>query len=56
MIKLYRTASKTKLLLRVIAGVCLMIGLIFFALSAPFLVISIGFFTFAYGFLIICID
>jgi len=43
MIRTYRTVSKTKLLLRVIAGLCLMIGIIFFALSTPFLILGIVF-------------
>ena len=53
MIKMYRTPSKTKLVLRVIAGVCLMIGIVFFALSTPFLILAIGFIGLAFCFLAI---
>jgi hypothetical protein len=53
MIKNYRTGYKTDLLLRVIAGLCLMIGIVFFALSTPFLILAIAFIGLAFCFLAI---
>jgi hypothetical protein len=53
MIRIYRTGYKTRLLLRVSAGLCLMIGIVFFALSAPFLILAIAFIGLAFCFLAI---
>ena len=50
MIKNYRNVTKTNLVIRIIAGFCFLIGVFFFALSTPFLILAIAFIGLAFLF------
>ena len=56
MIEKYRYRSKRKLLLRLSAGVSMIIAIICFALSTPFLILAMSFIGLAYCLLILTRD
>lgn len=53
MIRIYRHDRKPNLALRVMAGLSMLIGILFLAVSAPFLIIGIAFSGLGYFVLIV---